>query len=215
MHRQHQQGLSLVELMVGMAIGLILMAVAIVMLTHHLRETRSLLLEASLMQDLRAAADVIARDLRRAGHWHDAAEGVWHEGAPSVASNPNAEVTIGGINRIAYSREAKDSDESIAYRLRQGVIEMKLGEGTWQAMTDVNTMSVSSLAITPSTQEMALSDFCSRACSEGNTRCPPRQQIRRMALQIQARSTSDARITRSVQTEVRLRNDALIGACQT
>ncbi|MBC7956050.1 MAG: prepilin-type N-terminal cleavage/methylation domain-containing protein, partial [Cytophagales bacterium] len=74
--RRHQQGLSIVELMVGMAIGLVIVAAALFALTHHLRTNQSLLIEARLMQDLRTASDLIARDLRRAGPLTQPAGGV-------------------------------------------------------------------------------------------------------------------------------------------
>src|SRR6185369_348939 len=96
--RRHQQGLSIVELMVGLAIGLVVVAAALLALTNHLRENRSLLLEARLMQDLQTTTDLIARDLRRAG--------------PLSLANGGA--------RFTYP----DASEPLAYRLRDGVIEM-------------------------------------------------------------------------------------------
>ena len=71
--RRGQRGLSLVELLVGLALGLLVVAGGAALLARqHLREHRALLLEARLMQDLRTAADLVARDLRRAGYWGDA-----------------------------------------------------------------------------------------------------------------------------------------------
>jgi prepilin peptidase dependent protein B len=185
--RRQQHGLSIVELMVGLAIGLVVVAAALLALTHHLRENRSLLMEARLMQDLRTASDLIARDLRRAGP---------------------LSLTDGGT-RFTYP----DSSEPLAYRLRDGVIEMKLGEGYWQAMTDANTLRVASFSITPHMQEIVLDGFCSQPCTEDNPSCPPRQTLRSLAIRVEARATTDTALRRSVQTTVRLRNDALTGAC--
>jgi prepilin peptidase dependent protein B len=185
--RHHQRGLSIVELMVGLALGLIVVAAALLALTHHLRESRSLLIEARLMQDLRTTTDLIGRDLLRAGPL-------------SLA---------GGGLRFNYP----GTDEELAYRLHDGVIEMQIGEGHWQAMTDANTLRVSSFGITPRMQEIVLDGFCSQPCAEGSTSCPPRQELRSLAIHVEARATADAAVTRSVQTLVRLRNDALAGAC--
>jgi prepilin peptidase dependent protein B len=187
--RRQQQGLSLVELMVGIAIGLVIVAAALFALTHHLRANRSLLVEARLAQDLRTAADLITRDLRRAG----------------PLAQPD-----GGV-RFSYPH----GTEQWAYRLRSGVIEMQMGEGYWQAMTDANTVRVASLRITPQVQEIVLNDFCSQPCAEGSTTCPPRQTVRSLAIQIEAYAATDAAVHRSVQSTVRLRNDALTGACPT
>jgi type IV pilus assembly protein PilW len=204
-----QRGLSLVELMVGIAIGLVIVAAALAALTHHLRENRSLLVEARLMQDLRTASDLIARDLRRAGHWVDADAGAWRTASP----NPHAEFSPSDAAvSFSYSRSGQ-ANEQLAYRLRQGVIEMKLGDANWQAMTDANTLRVSSFSVTPQVQEIVLVDFCSRPCPAGSETCPPRQAVRSLAVQVEANAPHDPLLNRSVQATVRLRNDALIGAC--
>ena len=207
--RTHQRGLSIIELMVGIAIGLVIVAAALLALTHHLRENRSLLVETRLMQDLRTTSDLIARDLRRAGHWRGADAGVWH----AVAPNPHSALAVSDSGvRFSYSRTG-DADEQLAYRLRDGVIEMQFASGPWQAMTDVNTLRVSSFSISPQQQEIALDGFCSHACAEGSTTCPPRQALRSLAIRVEARAANDAAVIRTAQTTVRLRNDALIGAC--
>ena len=185
--RHRQSGLSLVELMMGLAIGLLIVAAALLALTHHLRENRSLLVEARLMQDLRTTTDLITRDLRRAGALRQAEGGV----------------------RFSYP----GSSEQLAYRLHEGVIEMQIGEGHWQAMTDANTLRVASFSVTPREQETVLDGFCSQPCAEGSTTCPPRQVLRSVALDVEARATHDSRVSRRLRTTVRLRNDALVGAC--
>ena len=62
-----QRGLSIVELMVGIAIGLIIVAAASLLMSGQLNENRRLLAETQLQQDLRAASDIITRELRRIG----------------------------------------------------------------------------------------------------------------------------------------------------
>ncbi|MDO9316463.1 MAG: hypothetical protein Q7T97_18165, partial [Burkholderiaceae bacterium] len=95
-----QAGVSLVELLIGISLGLFIVGAALSMLVVHLRESRTLIAQSRLMQDLRTATDLIARDLRRAGYWGDAAAGVWPRdsapGAGSVASNPYSAMTVGG-----------------------------------------------------------------------------------------------------------------------
>jgi prepilin peptidase dependent protein B len=188
--RRLQRGLSLVELMVGSAIGLMVVAVALLALTHHLRESRSLLLETRLMQDLRTSTELVAHNLRRAGPLNETDDGV----------------------RFSHA----GADAAMAYRLRAGVIEMKLGDGYWQAMTDANTMRVASFSITPRVDETVLAGFCARPCTEGSAAtCPPRQQVRSLAIRVEGRAVHDPGLTRSASTTVRLRNDALLGACPT
>ncbi|MEO8155447.1 MAG: prepilin-type N-terminal cleavage/methylation domain-containing protein [Rhizobacter sp.] len=212
--RLRQRGLSLVELMVGIAISLVIVTAAMLALTHHLRENRQLITETRLMQDLRTATDLISRDLRRTGYWHQAGDGVWHAVAIDVQANPYATLnTTEQAVDFSYSRNATDSHD-FAYRLHDSAIEMRIGDGHWQAMTDSGILLVTSFTIVPQTQELLLEGFCSRTCTEGSkTTCPPRQQLRSLALLIEAKAASDALVTRKAQTTVRLRNDALLGAC--
>jgi prepilin peptidase dependent protein B len=217
-----QLGLSLIELMIGLGVGLFITAIGGTLLASHVRENRSLLLEARLMQDLRTAADVITRDLRRAGYWAGATSGVWSAGATGVIANPYAAVAPDGAASDAvsfrYSRDATennrvDSNEQFGFRLRNGTIEMLLGGSGWQALTDAGTLNVSGFNITPSVERIDLQGTCSKACPAGSSTCPPQQQVRSLALVISGRSATDANVTRSVRSQVRLRNDSFTGAC--
>lgn len=217
-----QRGLSIVELLVGMAIALFIAAAATTLLAGHLRESRALLLEARLMQDLRTAADLVARDLRRAGFWGASIDGVWAPGAAGAATNPYAALTPDSAASDAashrYSRDATennlvDGNEQFGFRLRNGAIEVQLGAANWQALTDVGTMTITQFRVTPTMHELDLGAFCSTACPAGATACPPRHQLRSLALEITGRLVADATVTRSVRSAVRLRNDAVVGAC--
>ena len=217
-----QRGLSMVELLVGVAIALFIAATGATLLAGSLRENRSLLLEARLMQDLRTAADVIARDLRRAGYWAAATDGVWVAGATSVGTNPYVAVAPGSAASDAvsfrYSRDATennlvDSNEQFGFRLRAGAIEIQLGAGNWQALTDAGTLSVTAFSVAPTVQDISLEGFCASTCPAGSSTCPPHQQVRSLAVAITGRLAGDASVTRSVRSDVRLRNDPVIGAC--
>jgi type IV pilus assembly protein PilW len=182
-----QRGLSLIELMVGMAIGLVLTAITLAATTLHLRENQRLLVDARLMQDLRTVTDLLARDLRRAATLTATADGV--------------QITHAG------------SSEELSYRLRGGVIEMKIGSGHWQAMTDATTVRISSLHIAPHTHEAMLDGFCSRPCADGSSHCPPRQLRRTVDVRIVAQPAQSTGSTRNTTSTAQLRHDALIGAC--
>jgi type IV pilus assembly protein PilW len=212
--RARQRGLSIVELMVGIAIGLVIVAAALLTLTHHLRENRSLIVEARLMQDLRTASDLVAHDLRRAGYWNHAGEGVWHASGSPLQANPYTALNVSDeATSFSYARSETDSHD-FAYRLRDGVIEMRIGNGNWQAMTDGGTLRVASFSITPHAQDIVLDGFCARPCAAGSSNtCPPRQQVRSFAVHIEAKAATNPEVSRTVQATVRLRNDALSGAC--
>jgi len=220
--KRAQQGLSLVELMVGTVISLLIAAAGATLLTSQLRENRSLLLEARLMQDLRTAADLVARELRRDGYWGAATDGVWVAGAGSVASNPYAAIAPAAAASDAvslrYSRDAiennvVDANEQFGFRLRANAVEIQLGSGNWQALTDAGTLTVTGFGATPTVQDVSLEAFCARPCTAGAGTCPPRLQVRSVAVVISGRLVGDASVVRSVRSTVRLRNDPVTGAC--
>ena len=57
-HPSHARGLSLVELLVGLALGLFVVAAAATLLASQWREQHRLATESRLMQDLRSASDI-------------------------------------------------------------------------------------------------------------------------------------------------------------
>ena len=58
--------------MVGVAVGLFVAGGAAKLFVDNLSNNRRMLVETRINQDLRAATDLIARDLRRAGYWRNA-----------------------------------------------------------------------------------------------------------------------------------------------
>ena len=210
--RRGMQGVSMVELLVGMAVGLLITAGGVMLLTGTLRENRSLLLEARLMQDLRTAADMVAHNLRRAGAWGGSSAGVWTPGASAPSAGVSDAVSF-QFSRDAVENHSVDSNEQFGFRLRAGVLEMRLGGAGWQAMTDANVVTVTRFDITPAVQAVSLAGSCAKPCPAGAVTCPPQQWVRSFSVRIVARSVADANVQRHVQGSVRLRNDPVVGAC--
>lgn len=221
--RYRSRGLSLVELMVGIAVGLMVVAGASFVAVNQIGDNRRLLLETQLQQDLRAAADMVARDLRRAGYWGAAEGGVWQGDDPNVAPNPyratspNAPGEAVGQVTFAYSRDipvedgAVDDDrEGFGFWLDGGVIRMRLG-GAWQALTDVNVLNVTRFDVRLA--EQTAQQACFIECPGGGTACWPVQTVRRFTVDIEGRAVADTAVVRSVRESVRLRNDITAGAC--
>lgn len=209
-----QLGMSLVELMVGIAIGLFVVAAASVMVTSQLSDNRRLLLEVQVQQDLRATADVIARELRRAGGRQLAAEGVWSATTPA-STNPYGAITLGSSNtEVRFDYERGIGLQPLGFRLdpARPVIQSFIGTG-WQDLTDGNTMTVTGFTVRP--RSPAIPDQvipCPKACdplaTNADTSCWPRLKVRAYEILITAQARTDARIQRSLRSEVRLRNDA-------
>ncbi len=218
--------MTLVELMVSLAIGLFLVAIGTTLLVAQLRENRGLLIEARLMQDLRTAADLMARDLRREGYWGSATAGIWTPGTgrtlspnpyqPAAPATAASDATVLRYSRDAVENGSVDSNEQFGYRLHGGAIELQLGAGNWQAITDAGTLTVTGLQIMPELQDIALADACSQPCppaAGGSGTCPPHQTIRNIAVTLVAHAVADPRVVRSLRSRARVRNDAVVGAC--
>lgn len=218
---RRQRGLSLVELMVGVAVGLFVVAGATMLVANQLGDNRRLLLETQIQQDLRAAADIVARDLRRSGYWGAAQTGVWYAGSPGVTANPytNLAPAVSGsaASSVAfnYSRGVEnntiDAAEQSGFQLSNGVIQMRVG-GNWQPLTDDRTLRITNFQATMTANPITLS--CFLPCG-AMANCPPTQTVREVEVVIEGRAVADANVRRSVRSNVRLRNDLVAGACPT
>ncbi|WP_341886685.1 prepilin-type N-terminal cleavage/methylation domain-containing protein [Variovorax sp. YR752] len=211
MHTQ-QKGLSLVELMIGLALGLFISAAGLSPLAGQWREHRSATAAMRLMQELRSAADIIARDLRRAGHWAAPAAGTAN---PYAAFAPQAAASDAA--QFAYSRDSTenqllDGNEQFGLRLRNGVLELLLGAGHWQALTDAGTLVVTEFSVTPELQSTPLAEHCTTPCPPGEA-CGPRIEQRSVTIRITARAAGDADLIRRLSSRVQLRNEHVAGAC--
>lgn len=209
--RCRSQGLSLVELMVGMAIGLVVVAGAMQLNATQLEASRRAVVEARLHQDLRAATELLMRDLRRSGYWAHATVNL----APATLANPYATLDRAAGEVVSevgyrYSQDARENDavdvnERFGFRLVSGGLQALHG-GRWQALTDTQTLSITRLAIRPAASEVTLGERCDPPCSPGDGRCP-RLQMRRFDIEVTGRSTSDPQLQRQVVESVQLRND--------
>jgi prepilin peptidase dependent protein B len=222
--RRHSRGLSLPGLLIGTAMGLAVVAAASSVVAAHQRDQRAALAEARLMQDLRTTAGLVARDLRRAGHWSAAASGVRLDGdASAPLANPHAAIAPAAERSstvtLSFSSgpgdgAAVDDSERFGFRLRAGAIELQLGAGNWQAINDPSTLAITSFSVEPTVEEISLAAFCAAPCAAGSTACPPRQQIRSFAVALAGHPATGAAIVRSLHARVRARNDAVVGSCE-
>ena len=208
--RRTQRGATLIALLVGAAVGLLVMAAAVQALGRQIAEERRLQLEAQLQHDLRHAADLVARELRRAGHWGGAARTL------TGTANPFDALTSGSATTFAVSRNAAEgaapaSTDQAGFRLRHGVIEMLAGGAGWQALTDAGALQVTRFELTVRSVPQALP--CAQACAAGDATCPPQLWQRQAELRLGARAAHDASVQREFTTAVQLRNGALTGRC--
>jgi prepilin peptidase dependent protein B len=207
-----QRGLSIIEAMVGMAIGLVIVGGALKLFIDNLDSNRRLLLETRVNQDLRAASDLIARDLRRAGYWEQAASGVGQAGGASAVANPHAAIDSGSTVTYTYDKNAAES-YTAGFRRNEGRIDLRTASG-WQQLTDPATMTVTRLDVTPIASTVSLLSRCAvPSCPAGSATCPPTLTVRQFRISIRGQAVADPRVIRQMEETVRVRNDLLAGSC--
>jgi prepilin peptidase dependent protein B len=217
-----RHGLSLVELMVGIAVGLLVVAGALSISARNLANSHRLLADARFNQDLRAAMDLITRDLRRAGYWGNAIQGTQAVGATSSTTpNPysaftgeNASGFTYGFSRDSTENNSLDSNEQFGFRIHSGALQMQRDSEGWQDVTDVKVLRVADdgLVITPAVSVLPLGHLCPKICNAGTPDCPT-ATVRSYGVTLTASSAADTTLTRTLRTAVRLRNDQLSGRC--
>lgn len=208
-----QRGLSIVELMVGITIGLIVVAAASLVVTTQLVDNRRLLLETQLQQDLRATADIITRELRRADYYTLAYASIWDEADPAgVMPTPMGPMTpaSGVATQVEYQYMRRPGDQGpYEFRLDNGAIQSKLGPlASWQDLTDKAVMQVTDFTVT-STDSQTFRLTCPQLCPPpgGPEACWPTLSMRVFDVVITAHAKSDTTVQRTLNTSVRVRND--------
>ncbi len=106
-----QRGLGIVELMVGITVGLIVAAGASMVAVNQINEHRRLMLETQVQQDLRTAADLLQQELRRAGFRGIPEAGVWapandvgslsEQGPQLASSSPYASFDVTTVANVS------------------------------------------------------------------------------------------------------------------
>jgi type IV pilus assembly protein PilW len=206
--------MSLVEMMVGVAIGLVVVAGATVLAASQLTENRRLVLETQVQQDMRAASDIITRELRRAGAGSTTVPSfVWVDGDPlSGQSNTLAALHLNvGSDTVTYSYEGRASmggPDFYGYRLSGGTIQHRIGTGAPQDLTDRNTLEVMAFDVLLA-DAPAMQLACTNLCSDGTQSCWPTLKVTDATITIEGRSVSDRNVRRTMVSRVRVRNDVL------
>lgn len=226
--RSRKRGLSLVELMVGITIGLFILAAATLVATNQLGDNRKLLLEAQVQQDMRVITDLVSRELRRAGYWGKANFMVWPAAAAS-AVNPYSAMNpadAASASKITFTR-SRDEEGNIAvvsekndpltdlnqagfeYDPKGLTIKTLMGNGKWETLNDPQVLAITRFEIAMQTIRTAAP--CGASCpATGDGGCPLFQSQRNAVVQIVGQSAVDNTVRRSVLYNVRLRND-LVG----
>jgi Tfp pilus assembly protein PilW len=215
------RGISLVELMVAIAVGMALLLLITQIFVNQVAANTILLKETRLNQELRAIMDLSVRDVRRAGYWGTAISGAWYESSPGVFANPLNSITIGDSlnpgdavsgSSMSYSYDvngngAIDDDENFTIRLNGNVVEMVQGIATpvTTPLSDPGSTLITGLSFSIVPATVAVS------CVASGTN--PTLTIRQITIALTGRLASDPTVVRSLQDTDRIRADYVTGAC--
>ena len=221
---QRSRGVSIVELMIGITIGLFILAGASLVMTSQISDNRRLLLDTQVQQDLRAVSSLIVRDVRRANYYGLSHRKIWPSDLTQITVNPYSRLlpaASDGSSSLQYDRSLDDqytaanNDNNvvsngervtIALNSTNHTVEMTLGNSSAQALTDPNVLRVTNLSFTVVNRELAVP--CGIDCpTVGPLGCPLMQRLRQVSFVIMAEAMNDSRVRRSMRETVHLQND--------
>jgi len=206
------RGMSLVELMVGITVGLFIVAAATTLMANQLSDNRRLLVETQIQQDLRASMDIITRQLRRAGALDilQAEAGLANAAGAGGARSTFTLVTPDAADSsevgFRFYRNAGDAGP-YGFKLEaNGGLKTLVTGGGWHELTDVNVMEVTEFTVRPRVVASTALP-CPKLCADNTASCWPKLVVRDLEVTIRARAKNDQAVQRSMTSRVRLRND--------
>lgn len=208
--RARRSGFSIIELMIGLAIG------ALVLLGLAAGAARVLRGEnvsaAKLDNELRNAAFVVERELRRAGYWGGALAGL--ATGPAAYSNPFSAIDTATAGCVLFTYDANGNgkldtaspDERYGFMLSGGTLYMRTGGANfscgagspdWQPLTDASLVRVSSFSVTRADTPVPI------------PRSSQSVIVRQLTVTLGGALVKDSSVSQSVTTTIRVRNDVL------
>lgn len=216
MATQHRlRGFSLIELMIGITVGLFILLGASSIMVGQMGDHRRLALETRTEQDVRVVAEVLSRELQLAGMWNSPMSGVWSEANPVLQANPNAEIIVADDgSSVRYRRWLRnDKDQAEGFKLEDSVLYRLNSAGAWQPLTDPETLLITQFHVRLVETKRSLASSCQLAC-DGKEDCPPSASVREFVIKFEAHATHDASVRRNLDLRVRVRSDIVTGACR-
>lgn len=210
-----QNGLSLIEVMISLAVGLFLLMAILSIYGIGVKSNNDILRNAQLNYDMEAVMTLIVNDIRRAGYWN-------HDIYPNDSFFKNlTDISIqDNGSTILYSYDENengiivDPDEKYGFKLENesgvGVIKMKT-KSTWGTLTNQDQLDITSLAFS---LPVDIDDRCinntdsTRACSEAIT---GDELVEKVIIDVSmtGRLKSDSNVTHSLNNRIEVRNHKL------
>ena len=147
-----QKGETLVGLLVGLSVGLLVLAAGSQMLATYLQEHRLALQDSHVHHDLRSALDTIARELRQAQSLGQAWRGRAKAHCADAFCTGQADLLLQG-QRISFGQDRNsngllDNNECSGFRLKDHELQIRTSctPEVWTDLTDAGSLKMTSLA---------------------------------------------------------------------
>ncbi len=217
-YKNKQSGFTLIEIIVALAISSILMLALAAVFSNVVRHSNESLSQSRLYQNLSAALDMVANDIRRAGYWGQAVTdvGTGTNTNPFMSTASGVDLTINGnCVTLSYDRDSNgtlaaintaNDDERYGYRLTAGAIQARpssasfscgAGASTWEDITDPNLITVTAFTLTPTTYTVDVDGTASLL-------------QRYITISITGELATDPTVNKTLTYTVRVRNDKFV-----
>ena len=227
-------GFSLVELMVALTVGLVILAGVTNIFSSTVKGNADTLKATRLNQELRAAMDIMTRDITRAGYWSittGANSAVSSSGVVNLVNNPftagvNDLSVTGSCITYAYSLnddQTVDDTEKFGFQLSNNEILSRTGgnnlsctpsvTNTWASVTDAKLVKITGLTFTVIRKCTNTTPQPTRNCTFGaaDYHAPAANDttvtVRRVDITLEGELASDPGVKRKLTESVRVRND--------
>ncbi|WP_415902249.1 PilW family protein [Neptuniibacter sp. QD29_5] len=203
--------MTLIELMIGLVVGLIVISGAIYTFLVSFKSSRDVVYSARLNQELAAITSIISDDIRRAGHWVQVGGlsspysdvGDDFNLVSSTCALYNYDTDADSIVSAAEYSGVRFSDSAIWVKT-SGTSMTSCSAGAWERLSDENFMSVDAMTLTDSS--LCTVNASSAVCpaSVGTDEVA---SVREINITITASVVNDSDWTKTVQETVKIRNN--------
>lgn len=213
---QSQQGVSVIELLIAMAAGLLILAATVSTFIVILKSNSENLKVARLNHELRSTMKLVASDIRRAGYWSLARNDVYQNTNTNPFLSAATDLQVSPDNTcilLSYDRNKDGTlpalntaggDKRFGYRVRNQVVQSRPlthttlscndPDGDWDEVTSSNVVSVTNLNFTLNTVLLDVNGSATLT-------------VRNVHITLTGQLVDEPTITRTLTQSVRVRND--------
>jgi prepilin peptidase dependent protein B len=197
LNKTSQRGVSLVELLVTLIIGLIVIGASTTVFIGTLGANSSQMRISRLNSELRSAMTYVTRDLRRAGYnnWTVAQL----EAGNFTNSGQTAPAMGAAAAAVSYDINNNGGTQRYGFQLsNDGAIQAQIDTGSWNNLTDPSIIQITAFTIT--NRSPAAINPVGAVVSV---------TVPIYTIEITGRLTTDNTVTRTIRETVRIRNVTL------